>query len=229
MIRQKSIYLSISTLLISLALILGASQVHAQKLKIEVLPDSVPFFRGLSVGADIFGVIQRQVSDYGQYEANLRVNLKDKYFPVFELGIGDADHKDDAVTGISVKTRAPYGRIGCDFNVLKNKHDDYRAFVGLRYAYTKFDFELSHKGVDDPVWGGTAEYGTKENCYYHWLEALFAVDAKVIGPVRLGWSVRYRRRIASSDCSTGEVWYVPGFGKAKKTCIGGSFNIAVEI
>ena len=104
MIRQKSIYLSISTLLISLALILGASQVHAQKLKIEVLPDSVPFFRGLSVGADLFGVIQRQVSDYGQYEANLRVNLKDKYFPVFELGIGDADHKDDAVTGISVNT-----------------------------------------------------------------------------------------------------------------------------
>lgn len=219
----------ISALLISLSLLLAATSANAQKIVIQSEPDTVPLFRGIAVGADLFGAIQRQVSDYGQYEANLRVNLRDKYFPVFELGIGDADHQDDAVTGISVKTRAPYGRIGCDFNVLRDKHGDYRAYVGFRYAYSSFDFKLSHPGVEDPIWGGVAEYGTDETCNSHWLEGVFAVDAKVLGPLRFGWSVRYRRRIVAPDCSVGDVWYIPGFGRSKKTCIGGTFNIAFEI
>lgn len=229
MTRLQSMSSYISALLISLPLLLAATSANAQKIVIQSEPDTVPLFRGIAVGADLFGAIQRQVSDYGQYEANLRVNLRDKYFPVFELGIGDADHQDDAVTGISVKTRAPYGRIGCDFNVLRDKHGDYRAYVGFRYAYSSFDFKLSHPGVEDPIWGGVAEYGTDETCNSHWLEGVFTVDAKVLGPLRLGWSVRYRRRIVAPDCSVGDVWYIPGFGRSKKTCIGGTFNIAFEI
>ena len=229
MTRLQSMSSYISALLISLSLLLAATSANAQKIVIQSEPDTVPLFRGIAVGADLFGAIQRQVSDYGQYEANLRVNLRDKYFPVFELGIGDADHQDDAVTGISVKTRAPYGRIGCDFNVLRDKHGDYRAYVGFRYAYSSFDFKLSHPGVEDPIWGGVAEYGTDETCNSHWLEGVFTVDAKVLGPLRLGWSVRYRRRIVAPDCSVGDVWYIPGFGRSKKTCIGGTFNIAFEI
>lgn len=229
MTRLQSMSSYISALLISLSLLLAATSANAQKIVIQSEPDTVPLFRGIAVGADLFGAIQRQVSDYGQYEANLRVNLRDKYFPVLELGIGDADHQDDAVTGISVKTRAPYGRIGCDFNVLRDKHGDYRAYVGFRYAYSSFDFKLSHPGVEDPIWGGVAEYGTDETCNSHWLEGVFAVDAKVLGPLRLGWSVRYRRRIVAPDCSVGDVWYIPGFGRSKKTCIGGTFNIAFEI
>lgn len=229
MTRLQSMSSYISALLISLPLLLAATSANAQKIVIQSEPDTVPLFRGIAVGADLFGAIQRQVSDYGQYEANLRVNLRDKYFPVFELGIGDADHQDDAVTGISVKTRAPYGRIGCDFNVLRDKHGDYRAYVGFRYAYSSFDFKLSHPGVEDPIWGGVAEYGTDETCNSHWLEGVFTVDAKVLGPLRLGWSVRYRRRIVAPDSSVGDVWYIPGFGRSKKTCIGGTFNIAFEI
>ena len=229
MTRLQSMSSYISALLISLPLLLTPIRANAQKIVIQAENDSVPLFRGIAIGADLFGAIQRQVSDYGQYEANLRVNLKDKYFPVFELGIGDANHHDDAVTGISVKTRAPYGRVGCDFNVLRDKHGDYRAYVGFRYAYSSFDFKLSHPGVEDPIWGGVAEYGTDETCSSHWIEGVFAVDAKVLGPLRLGWSLRYRRRIVAPDCSVGEVWYIPGFGRSKKTCIGGTFNIALEI
>ena len=229
MTRLQSMSSYISALLISLSLLLIPIRANAQKIVIQAETDSVPLFRGIAIGADLFGAIQRQVSDYGQYEANLRVNLKDKYFPVFELGIGDANHHDDAVTGISVKTRAPYGRLGCDFNVLRDKHGDYRAYVGFRYAYSSFDFKLSHPGVEDPIWGGVAEYGTDETCSSHWIEGVFAVDAKVLGPLRLGWSVRYRRRIVAPDCSVGDVWYIPGFGRSKKTCIGGTFNIALEI
>lgn len=227
--QQKFTFTSICTLLISLLLSLSAVEVKAQKILALEQEDSVPLFRGLAVSVDLFGAVQRQVSDYGQYEASLRVNLRDKYFPVFELGLGDANHEEDLVTGIAVKTRAPYGRIGCDFNVMKNKHDIYRIYVGARYAYTSFDFDLQHKGVQDPVYGGLAPYGVNDKCNTHWLEGVFTVDAHLAGPVRLGWSVRYRRRLFSDLGSTGEVWYIPGFGRSDKTNIGGTFNLTFEI
>lgn len=216
---------------VMLMLCAGSVEVSAQKLKLfQEDPDSVPLFRGVAVSADLFGAVQRMVSDYGQYEAALRVNLKDKYFPVFELGLGDAKHTEDAVTGISTETTAPYGRIGCDFNVSKNKHDDYRVYIGARYAFTSFDVSISHPGVKDPVYGGTAEYSIKdETCNCHWVEALFGVDAKIFGPVRLGWSVRYRQRLKQKMSSMGEPWYTPGYGRSGKNNIGGTFNLIFEI
>ena len=226
MIRTK--FTSIFSCILLSSLLLPCGTISAQK-RIEAPRDTTALFQGIVVGADLFGAIQRQVSDYGQYEAFLRLNLKGKYFPVFELGLGDAEHKEDAVTKITTKTRAPYGRIGCDFNVMKNKHDIYKLFVGVRYAYTNFDFEFSYPGVKDPTWGGVTPYSIKENNYAHWLEGVFGVDAKVVGPVHLGWSVRYRRRISSSDSQIGDVWYVPGFGRSGKTCLGGTFNLSIGI
>lgn len=230
MISRKFTSISISLLLISLLLVSQttcAQKKNIVKEKAEV--DTTALFNGLSVGVDLFGAVQRQVSDYGQYEAYLKVNLKDRYFPVFELGLGDAKHDDDAITNISVKTRAPYARIGCDFNLSKNKHDIYRMFGGVRYALTSFDFEVSHPGVTDPVWGGTAEYAAKEKCTFHWMELVFGVDAKVVGPVHLGWSVRYRHKIHSTKCDIGDPWYVPGYGRSGNSRIGGEFNLSLEI
>lgn len=231
MMHCKRTYISIFTLLLSsLMLCLGNQNASAQVKELYVQNDSIPLFRGVAVSVDLFSAVQRQLSDYGQYEAALRVNLKDKYFPVLELGIGDGKHDEDIVSGIEASTRALYGRIGCDFNIMKNKHDDYRIYVGARYAYTSFDFNMSRRDVVDPVWGGTAHYGVDgAKCYYHWLEAAFTVDAKIAGPVRLGWSVRYRRRIASDDGPAGEVWYVPGYGRAGKTTLGGTFNLIFEL
>ena len=104
---------------------------------------------------DLLGTGQLLLSDYGQYEAALRINLKDRYFPIIELGIGKADAEDES-TRITYKTQAPYGRIGIDFNMLKNKHDIYRLYAGGRYAYTSYKFDISSPGVIDPNYGGMA-------------------------------------------------------------------------
>ena len=227
MIRAK--FTSIFTYILLSSLLLPCGTVYAQK-KIEAAKDTTALFQGVLVGVDLFGAVQRQVSDYGQYEAFLRLNLKGKYFPVFELGMGDAEHEEDAITGIQTKTSAPYWRVGCDFNVLKNKRDAYKVFVGARFAHTNFDFEFSYPGVEDPVWGGKVPSSiTEKNCKVSWIEGVFGVDAKIVGPVHLGWSVRYRRRVNSTDCQIGDMWYVPGFGRYDKTNIGGTFNLSIGI
>lgn len=191
--------------------------------------DTTALFRGLAVSGDVVGLIQMAVSSYGQYEAALRINLKDKYFPVFELGLGKAD-AEDAATRLSYKTTAPYGRVGLDLNLMKDKHDVNRLYGGLRYAFTKYEFDLFCPGVTDPNWGESAEFKAPDvECNYHWLELVAGVDAKIWGPIRLGWTVRYKRRLAHDDGYVGNAWYVPGYGKSGTTRLGGTFNVIFEL
>lgn len=149
--RISSFILSVLTS--SLLLLVPAIGAQAQQKKHIVQPaDTVPLFRGVAVSADMVGVAQLAFSDYGQYEAALRVNLKDKFFPVVELGYGKAD-AENVTTGMAYKTSAPYFRVGLDYNLLKNKHDDYRVYGGLRYAFTSYKYDAYTTGIKDPVWG----------------------------------------------------------------------------
>ena len=231
MTPHRHISASISRAAISTLLALGALSASAQGLKPHAeRPDTTRFFRGLQVMADVVGPIQLAVSDYGQYEAALRINLKDKYFPVFELGYGTANHEDDPVTHVAYKTSAPYGKVGMDFNIMKNKHDIYRVYIGARYAFTTFKYDVASPVLTDPVWKDPAAIQLNNvSASYHWAELLFAVDAKIWGPLHLGWSVRYRRRLAHNDGESGNVWYVPGFGKTGNSRLGGTFNIIINL
>ena len=215
--------------LLTLISLLMPAVANAESRKEDALEsDSIQLFRGVSVSYDLAGTVMRMVGDYGQYEGALRFNLRDRYFPTIELGLGDAKHEVDAVTGIEAKVRAPYGRVGCDFNVSKNKHDIYRVMVGARYALTSFKTE-AYGNVSVPAWGGTVDYSVEtDKCFYHWAEFLFSVDAQIWGPVRLGWSVRYRAKLGSSDMGNNSLWYVPGYGKDGYK-LGGTFNVIVEL
>ena len=206
--------ITISLLLIAVTTATAQSRKDATAdKKLTAKKDTVAFFRGVAVSADVVGLAHLAFSDYGQYEAALRINLKDRYFPVFELGYGTAD-SDNPTTNLKYKTSAPYWRVGMDFNIAKNKHDAYRVYAGARYAMTYYKFDVVGNGL---------------KAYYHWMEAVFGVDAKIAGPLRLGWSVRYRRRITHDDGNIGKTWYVPGYGKQGGSRLGGTFNIIFEI
>ena len=212
-----------------LAIATSLTAFSQQKKIATVEPDTIPLLRGIAVGFDAIGPTQLMVSDYGQYEASLRVNLKDKYYPVLELGYGKADASDES-TKIRYKTKAPYVRIGIDWNLLKNKHDIYRLFGGFRYGVTYYKYDVSAPPIQDPVWGGEAPYGADGvSANSHWLEGVFGVDAKIWGPIRMGWSFRYKRRLMHKDGDLDNTYYVPGFGKKGGSRLGGTFNVTFEI
>ena len=231
--QQKHISSYILKVAIVLSLLMiNNIQISAQqkgKHIAETPSDTIPLFRGVALSADLAGIAQMTFSDYGQYEAALRINLKDKYFPIIELGYGKAD-AENVISKLSYKTSAPYGRIGIDFNLMKNKHDIYRIYGGFRYAYTSFKFDVEGHDITDPVWGDHIKYSAKDvKANYHWLEAVFGLDAKIWGPIRLGWSFRYKRRLIHDDGNIGNTWYVPGYGKQGGTRLGGTFNVAFEL
>lgn len=232
---QKRISSSISrAALISIVLLyMMPAMVFAQKKPTAKTPaekaDTIALFRNIAVSADMVGLAQLAFSDYGQYEAAMRLNLRDKYFPVVEIGYGKAD-AEDVATKLSYKTSAPYGRIGLDFNIAKNKHDDYRIYGGFRYALTYYKFDILGHDLTDPVWGDKVDFEAHDvKANYHWIEGVFGVDAKIAGPLRLGWSFRYRRHLFGNNGTMGNTWYVPGYGKQGGTRMGGTFNVTFEL
>lgn len=230
MMPRRSISTSISRLTISLLLLLGtAAPASAQKLfKLE--KDTIPIMRGFQVSFDLLGAGMLQLGDYGQLEGALRLNLHDQWFPIVEIGYGKATHEDDVVTRLTYKTKAPYYRVGMDFNLLKKKHQSNRLFAGFRYAYTSYKVDLWREDAPDPVWKWNTGFGVHdESCSQHWLEAVLGIDAQVFGPFHLGWSVRYKRRLFHDEGSIGQTWYVPGYGIWDDTRLDGTFNVIIDI
>ena len=227
---RRSIYTSIRRAAISGLLLTVALTAQAQMKFFAFQKDSIPVFRGFAVSFDLVGAGLMAFTDNGQYEGALRLNLHDEWFPIVEAGLGRADH-DDAVTRIRYKTSAPYFRIGIDKNMLKDKHGRNRLYIGLRYAFTSYKVDISRPDFPDPVWMWDTGYGIKDaSCNQHRIEALVSVDAQIAGPLHLGWSVRYKRRIAhSEEGNFGNTWYVPGYGMYGDTRLGGTFNVIIDI
>ena len=138
----------------------GRASTCAQSKLFAIQKDSVAFFQGLQVSVDIAGPIIRAVSDYGEYEAALKANLHNQYFPTIEIGIGSAEH-DDIVTGNYYKTSAPFFRIGCDLNLAKQKHTPNFVYAGLRYAFTSYKVDMWRTPTPDPIWGNDATFAVE--------------------------------------------------------------------
>ena len=226
---KSCISTSIRKLAISLLLLTMSSAASAQMKLFTIQKDSIPLFRGFAVSCDLVGAGMLALSDYGQYEAALRVNLHDEWFPIVEAGVGKATH-DDEVTQLYYSTSAPYFKVGIDKNMLKDKHGPNRLYVGLRYGFTSYKIDLSRPDFPDPVWLWNTGFGVKDaSCKYHWAEVVIGVDAKIFGPLHLGWSVRYKQRLAhSEEGEFGNPWYVPGFG-TYNTNLGATFNVIIDI
>ena len=155
MMTRPYISISIRRLAISLLLLVSASA-SAQTKFFSIQKDSIPFFRGFAVSFDLVGAGMMALSDNGQFEGALRINLHDEWFPIVEAGLGKASH-DDEVTKLHYKTSAPYFKIGIDKNMLKDKHGPNRLYVGLRYGFTSYKVDISRPEFIDPVWKWNAE------------------------------------------------------------------------
>ena len=94
---------------------------------VEEQKEHLVFFQGFTLSVDGYGPVAMMVSDYGTLEGALRLNLKNTFFPIIEAGVGKCS-KDDFNTKVSYKTRAPFGRIGIDFNMLKDKFQSNRLY-----------------------------------------------------------------------------------------------------
>ena len=214
----------ICTLLISL-LSLSATA----REKEEPIPQA-PLFCGAAVQADLAGPVMLAVgSRFSQLEVGARLNFRDHYFPLCELGIGESD-REGTVTSNHFKTRAPYFRVGMDYN-LNKKHNGNRLMAGIRYGFSSFKYDFSDPNFSDPVWTG-GEQGLTLNGQQgraQWLEFVAGCETKLWSFIRLGWNIRFKARLHQKKNEYGSPYYIPGFGKNGGSTFGGTVNLIFDV
>lgn len=185
---------------------------------------------GFSIAADVFGPIQMLVSDYGQIEGALKIDIKGTYYPTIELGLGRCDLTDDN-TQNSYKTTAPFFRIGVDVNLLSNKQQRNKLFAGARYGFSSFNYDISGPAIVDPVFGGSEAFsyiGLKSKC--HWLEFVLGVQAQIWHGFHMGWSVRYKAYVKLDESIYSKPYYIPGYGTTtNSSCWGATYTLIWDV
>lgn len=202
-----------------------------------------PLYNGVSVGLDLWGLgSQAFGGDFLSTEIAVDVNLKNRFFPIAEIGYGSTDTWNDQ--GIHYKSKAPYFRIGMDYNALYNKQHGHMLLVGLRYGASSFNYDIEALSLDDPIygggvgnpnleddiWGGSLPYNHKGmKGTMQWAEFCVGIRAHVWKQLYMGWAMRFRFRLSSSSDQYGDPWYVPGFGKYGSNTLGVAYTITYKL
>ena len=183
--------------------------------------------RGFHFSADAFGYIYPLfVKDkYYSAEVSLTANLKNRFFPVVEAGVGHTDMVSQLYE-IGYGARAPYYRIGMDYNMQYKDNKPGYIYLGGRVGYTAFEYSVDAPSLVDPVWGDEAPVRfTDLPCRAVWAEAVGGVRAEVASNFYMGWSLRYKYLFYKGPVSNGGPWYIPGFGAGKKTAFGATYTL----
>ena len=182
---------------------------------------------GLHLSADAFGYIYPIfVKDkYYCSEISATLDINNRFFPTVEVGLGQTNMVSQLYE-IGYSTRAPFYRIGMDYNVqYKNKKPGY-IYLGARVGYTMFDYSVEAPPLVDPVWGDKAPVSfTDVPCQAVWAEAVGGLRAEIVRNFYMGWSLRYKYPIYRGPIANGGPWYIPGFGAGSKGVLGATYII----
>ena len=185
-------------------------------------------FQGVYLSGDVFGYIYPFFAKDKFYstEATLTVNLKNRFFPVVEAGFGYTNVVSQLYE-IGYSTRAPYYRIGMDYNMQYKNGESSYIYLGARLGYTAFRYSVDAPPLIDPVWGDEAPVQFLEvPSRAMWAEAVGGVRAEITKKLYMGWSLRYKYLLYRGSSKNGGPWYIPGFGTSKKTALGATYTLS---
>ena len=211
-------------LFIVLLISLSVSEIDAKTLDAKTEKNAS---LGLHLSADVFGYIYPIfVKDkYYSSELSASLDIDNRFFPTIEVGLGHTDMVSQLYE-IGYRTRAPYYRVGLDYNVLYKKGNPGYIYIGVCMGYTSFDYSVEAPPLVDPVWGDESVVRFSDvPCRSIWAEAVGGVRAEVAKNFYMGWTLRYKYLFYQGPISNGGPWYVPGFGTGKKMAFGATYTI----
>lgn len=209
------------------------------------VPDTIPFYNGTYVGIDVYGLGANFLgSDFASSELQVGVNLKNRFIPTLEIGMGGTDTWSE--TGIHYRTKAtPYFRIGADYNVMaRKKEKNSYLYVGLRYGMSAFKYDVATLPVSDPIWGDNIGNSSLTDDFWkgnvpfdhpgmkatvQWMEIVLGVKVRIYKNFNMGWSIRMKYKLGASSGEYGDPWYVPGFGKYKSNTMGLTYSLIYRL
>ncbi|SNS47470.1 hypothetical protein SAMN05421640_0300 [Ekhidna lutea] len=148
-------------------------------------------------------------ADFSSNELEAALAL-DRFVLVMNYGMEDRKRGDS----VDYINKGSYYRVGFDRNFAKDKESGNVLSLGLRYARSSFEDQLSF--TSDQGFGEQTYVFTNEDLKARWLEVVFGLRGKVVSNLYMGFSMRWQfaRKInGEGDLKT---YDVPGFGKTKR-------------
>lgn len=215
---------------------------QARKKLQQLMPDTIPFFNGIYVGVELVGMVGSLLgSDTKSIEVQADVNLKNRFFPVLEVGYSSTDAVSDY--GTHYQTQAPYFRAGLNYKLKYRNTSESHLFVGARYAVSFFKYDVESLEITDPIWGGTSNpnlsddiWGgsvsfrvTGENSHSHWMELVGGIRVQIWKQLMAGWSIRYKQRFSVKKGEYSEPAFIPGFGETRRNTFGITYSLIYKL
>ena len=186
------------------------------------------YTKGVRIGFDLSRVANYFLTErkVRSYEVTADLRLKNKLLYVAEAGL--ATITKDAPT-YTFRSNGYYGRLGIERNMLKGGNDV--LFFGARYALSAFNFGSDRFMVTEPYWEEelVSSY-PKENFLAQWLEGVAGLKGNVFGNFYLGFTARFKLRVALSGNRNVGAITIPGFGDASsRSAFGFNYYVFYQI
>ena len=185
-----------------------------------------PLLFALEAGVNIWDPVMRIFGQkYGGADISVALNLHNRYIPTVEAGLGIADKTPAAMNYTYRTPLSPYFKVGADYNFIYNSDPDYRFVAGVRYGISFFSYSLENVTFNDSYWGTVEPISfPSQKVTAGWGELLLGLRVKIAGPISAGWMFRFHTLLHQTKPTTGNAWYIPGYGTANSSFTG-SFSI----
>lgn len=222
--QMRSIYAFIIS-----SLVWGVTVVQAQKSQASDLTKNL-FLNGITIQADVASLTMPLFTKGETYggEGGIQIDIRHKYYPVFELGFGGSNKISD--DDIRFDDYGLYGRLGVDFNIIKQSKDSKPTnnlfLAGARLGMSNFRYNISNILINDNYWGGSQilDY-TGIGDTKLWFEIVAGVKVEIIKNIYMGWNIRNKHLLKSDKPGEVSAWYIPGYGRNAGSAWGFSYVI----
>lgn len=240
---QRKIFRYIFSLLALSIVVPGAfgqqaqnSQVHRRptsKKAVKKKAEPQPFLRSVTIQGDVAGPLISRLSTTGlsYAEAAVDVNIRNRWFPVWELGHASINHTADE--GGQYIASSIYNRIGINVNMLKisdTKQITQSIFyVGVRFGFSSFHYDIHNLMLTDDYWNTSSVTnldGLKASA--KWGELVAGIRVNLFKNISLGWSGRLKMGLHTGN-EFYTPWYVPGYGQTGGSVWGFTYTVGYTI
>ena len=189
-----------------------------------------PLLHSATISLDLFTPAMRAFgTKYGLGEVAAEINLYNRYIPVLEFGLGQAENTPDDNNYTYKSAISPFFRIGMNYNFFYGSNPDYMLMIGLRYGFSPFKFEVTDISQQGGYWNEPMTYNIpSQSVSAGYLQLLLALRVRIFDNFSMGWSIRYQSIMHESATPHGKAWYIPGFG-ARNRSLNATFALSYTI
>ena len=151
--------------------------------------------------------------NYASVDVNATLNMWNRLQPTVELGLGWAKSTPDDMNFTYRGKPSPYFKVGANYNFLFKNSPDYQAFLGIRLGYSTFSYDVTDVYYPSSYWHEELSGDiTGEHSHALWGEAGAGLRVKLMGPISLGWMIRYHGIFNYGKSDHSRPWFIPGYG-----------------